>query len=373
MRILRPGDGLDAGGELELGIEGALETATPSTVRIIITKTVRHSVPLVDLRDDEVISQLESCVDSITGTPVEILQGMGLELNADRTCWQRIISSFDNLAEAGTLGAVLGRVGGAGHEEASPLRVFIAHASEDKSRALELYDWLQRKGVEPWLDKKSLIPGQDWKLEIDNAVRSSHVVLVCLSGNSVTKEGYFQKELRRALDVAEEKPEGAVFIVPVRLEPCECPSRLASLHWVDLFGDTGHADLFRALDFRARQQEVAPPQSPSATPPPETSPAGHSHDDPYLVTTNPSDRVREYAVRARVFGVEYLVFASQYVTLDAPRLRRRLLAEAKGHYDAALAAGREKAGSTEWWTARGFARGRYGARWETCVTWDGPS
>jgi hypothetical protein len=39
----------------------------------------------------------------------------------------------------------------------------------------------------------------------------------------VTKEGYVQREIRRAIEVAEEKPEGTIFIVPVKLEECDVP------------------------------------------------------------------------------------------------------------------------------------------------------
>jgi len=37
----------------------------------------------------------------------------------------------------------------------------------------------------------------------------------------VTKEGYIQKELRRVLDIALEKPEETIFIIPLRLEECK--------------------------------------------------------------------------------------------------------------------------------------------------------
>jgi hypothetical protein len=36
-------------------------------------------------------------------------------------------------------------------------------------RALELYDFLERAGVAPWLDQKMLRGGDDWEHEIKNA------------------------------------------------------------------------------------------------------------------------------------------------------------------------------------------------------------
>jgi hypothetical protein len=43
-------------------------------------------------------------------------------------------------------------------------------------------------------------------------------IYLCLSRNSTTKRGYVQKEIVKGLDVADEQPEGAAFILPARLE-----------------------------------------------------------------------------------------------------------------------------------------------------------
>ena len=55
------------------------------------------------------------------------------------------------------------------------------------------------------MDEINLVPGQDWAIEIKKAVRRSDFVLVCLSASAVTKNGFVQKEIRFALDVADEK------------------------------------------------------------------------------------------------------------------------------------------------------------------------
>ncbi|NTV38161.1 MAG: toll/interleukin-1 receptor domain-containing protein [Anaerolineales bacterium] len=95
-----------------------------------------------------------------------------------------------------------------------PLRVFLCHSSHDKPAVRELYDRLLAEGwIDPWLDEKKLLPGQDWDLAIEKAVEESHAVLACLSQNSVTKEGYIQKELRFVLDFALTKPEEEIFVI----------------------------------------------------------------------------------------------------------------------------------------------------------------
>jgi len=131
--------------------------------------------------------------------------------------------------------------------------VFLCHASEDKPAVRELYTRLQGDHFQPWLDEEDLLPGQNWQQEIPRAVRRSHVVLVCLSTRSVNKAGYLQREIKFALDVLEEQPEGMIFIVPVRIEECDVPPSLSHLHYADLFSARGYDKLKRALQLRAEQ------------------------------------------------------------------------------------------------------------------------
>jgi hypothetical protein len=137
------------------------------------------------------------------------------------------------------------------------LRVFLCHASPDKERVRQLFKWLERDGFEPWLDEENLFAGQDWDYEIRRTVRASDIVIVCLSSSAITKQGYIQKEIRVALDAADEKPEGMIFLIPLRLEDCHVPERLKRWHWVDLFDDRGYERLLAALR-RSRQNLVNP-------------------------------------------------------------------------------------------------------------------
>lgn len=131
-----------------------------------------------------------------------------------------------------------------------PLKVFLCHASTDKSKVRQLYIFLRDNGFDPWLDEEKLIPGHDWQLEIPKAVRAADVVVICLSRSSINKEGYVQKEISFALDVADEKPEGKIYLIPARLEECEVPSRLSRWQWVDLFTPDGGKKLLAALALR---------------------------------------------------------------------------------------------------------------------------
>jgi hypothetical protein len=134
------------------------------------------------------------------------------------------------------------------------LRVFLCHSSGDKPAVRELYQHLQAEDIEPWLDEKNLLPGQDWEYEIRKAVRATDVVIICLSQGSINRAGYVQKEIKFALDVADEQPEGRIFLIPARLEECNIPDRLRHLHWVNLFEENGYENLIRALRERADQK-----------------------------------------------------------------------------------------------------------------------
>ncbi len=118
------------------------------------------------------------------------------------------------------------------------LRLFLSYAKENSKIARQLRDRLETLGISVWLDDVDLLPGQEWDLEIAEAIAKAHVVILCLSKAVKTKTGFVQAEIRRALDVAERQPEGSIYVIPVRIEECEVPLRLKHLQWVDLFEKT---------------------------------------------------------------------------------------------------------------------------------------
>ena len=137
------------------------------------------------------------------------------------------------------------------------LRVFLCHASGDKPAVKVLYEKLVKDGFDVWLDKEKLIPGQNWQAEIAKAVKNSDIVLVCLSPRSITKEGFVQREIKFALDMAEEKPAETIFIIPTRLEECDVPERINTYQWVDLFSNGGYGWLLKALYVRAENLGIS--------------------------------------------------------------------------------------------------------------------
>lgn len=114
--------------------------------------------------------------------------------------------------------------------------IFISYAREDGQVAEQLYESLSRAGLNPWLDTKNIFPGQRFKKVISEAIKNSAFFLALISSNSVNKRGYVQRELKIALDVAEELPPNHIFIIPVRIENIiPADASLQEIQWVDLF------------------------------------------------------------------------------------------------------------------------------------------
>ena len=118
------------------------------------------------------------------------------------------------------------------------VRIFLAYAKEDRLEVKKLYIALQRAGFEPWMDQEKLLPGQNWPRAIERAIDLADYVVLCFSRRSVGKRGYFQSELRYALDVAACVPLDEVFLMPIRLSECELPLQIAKkTQYVDFFPD----------------------------------------------------------------------------------------------------------------------------------------
>jgi hypothetical protein len=136
------------------------------------------------------------------------------------------------------------------------IRIFLAHASEDIVAVVELYERLRQQGYKPWLDKKDLLPGQNWRVEIPKAIEKSDVFLACLSQKSIAKNGYVQREFRMALNNCADKPPGGIYLIPLRLDDCEISDlrqeeygiNLRDYQWLDYWESDGFEKLVRSIE-----------------------------------------------------------------------------------------------------------------------------
>jgi DNA segregation ATPase FtsK/SpoIIIE, S-DNA-T family len=138
-----------------------------------------------------------------------------------------------------------------------PLRVFLCHASQDKPIVRELYQRLALESwIDAWLDEERILLGQDWDLKIQKELDAADAVIVFISDVAMKKEGYVQKELRLIYDIALNKPEDVIFVIPLRLEDCQPPWRFRLWQWGDYFGgkkDLTYYSLIQSLKKRYQQ------------------------------------------------------------------------------------------------------------------------
>ncbi len=112
--------------------------------------------------------------------------------------------------------------------------IFISYAREDAEVVHKLYEMLEFYGCSPWLDKESIIPGEDFEIAIMRGIKNCDFFVPCISKNSIDKRGFLQKEIRTALSIAEGMLDNDIYIIPVRLDNTTPHETLAKYQWIDI-------------------------------------------------------------------------------------------------------------------------------------------
>ncbi|MCP4347998.1 MAG: TIR domain-containing protein [Desulfobacterales bacterium] len=137
--------------------------------------------------------------------------------------------------------------------------VFISYAREDFETANKLYDDLKNfERIVPWIDKTDILPGQNWKISVKQAINRCSYFLLLLSSHSVSKKGYVQKEQKIALELLDERPVDSIFIIPIKLDETEVTDeRLSNLHWVNFYPsyEKGLLQILRVLTSKMASQD----------------------------------------------------------------------------------------------------------------------
>ncbi|MCQ3939093.1 MAG: hypothetical protein DPW18_18920 [Chloroflexi bacterium] len=138
------------------------------------------------------------------------------------------------------------------------LIVFLCYAKEDELRVRKLYEQLKEEvWIRPWFNKEDILPGQNWEYEIEKALKKAHSIIVFLSKKSTKKESFLQKEIKIALEVADEKTPDTIFILPLRLDNCDVPPNLRKFQYHDYFVDGAEYEkILKALKGRARKLHI---------------------------------------------------------------------------------------------------------------------
>lgn len=134
------------------------------------------------------------------------------------------------------------------------LNVFLSYAREDFDEVNSVFNMLESHGFRPWMDKRRLLPGQNWEQEIVKSIQGSDAFIVFFSSNSAGKRGVFQKELKLALQQLDYLLENDIYILPVVLDDCEVPGKFRQFQWVEKSSPKYIQQLLNSLGLVARQR-----------------------------------------------------------------------------------------------------------------------
>lgn len=141
--------------------------------------------------------------------------------------------------------------------EARRLKVFISYATEDRDTAREIVERLISEGFNPWYDQ-DLLPGQHWENEIESNQKDADVVIILLSRKSVDKRGFVQREAAAAVRKLDDQLPGDIYIIPVRLDDCAPPERIAGkIQYIDWTRDDAWRRITTSLRSAARSRNLS--------------------------------------------------------------------------------------------------------------------
>lgn len=124
-------------------------------------------------------------------------------------------------------------------------KVFISHATEDKNRfVLKFAEELRANGVDAWLDKWEMLPGDSLVDKIfEEGIKGASAFIVVLSATSVAKP-WVREELNAGFV---KRLSGKCRIIPVVLDNCEVPECLRSTLWQRIVSLDDYSDEFKQI------------------------------------------------------------------------------------------------------------------------------
>ncbi len=120
--------------------------------------------------------------------------------------------------------------------------VFLSYVREDQKLVDTLALNLRKAGVEVWLDRDRIKPGQRWQLAIKAAIESGAFFIACFSTNYEGRtRTYMNEELILAVQELRLRPIDRAWFIPAILSDCSIPlleigpgEALPDIQWVDL-------------------------------------------------------------------------------------------------------------------------------------------
>jgi hypothetical protein len=106
---------------------------------------------------------------------------------------------------------------------------FLSYARADQTIALRFADDLIATGASVWVDQYDIHPSQHWDRAVETAVRACQGLIVMLSPRSAASPNVAD-EVAVAID------DGKA-VIPILIEPCKPPLRMARMQFIDATQD----------------------------------------------------------------------------------------------------------------------------------------
>lgn len=138
-----------------------------------------------------------------------------------------------------------------------PMKIFLAHAKEDESATLDIYNKLKGMRFSPWMDIKDIPGGVNWDHEIQKNFSNADVVIIIVSHTSNSKNGYIRKEINDTLDKLSYYQKDYVYAIPLLIDDSIVPDSISKkLQYIDYKKSEGFGKLMSSLLLAAKQRNI---------------------------------------------------------------------------------------------------------------------
>lgn len=142
-------------------------------------------------------------------------------------------------------------------------QVFISYSRRDSETVESIVTQLEAEGIDVWLDREDIKPGQQWRKQIVEAIDTAEAFVLNLSPDSGASDNVLKE-----LNLAEEALEP--FILPIMLKEMKIPDtmryQLAGTQFIAYFLDSkrGVQDLIAEIKKRRSATADRPKLQPPA-------------------------------------------------------------------------------------------------------------
>lgn len=141
-------------------------------------------------------------------------------------------------------------------QAAEPMRLFLSYGHPESEICQRICAALKEHGYDPWFDQSDIRTGDNWRVSIQEGVRSSNAVVACLSPHSTRERGVCLDELAIAVGVKGGNVHSILLAPEQEVKP---PATIGHEQWLDMSDwkeqKAAGPDVF-AEWFREKMQEL---------------------------------------------------------------------------------------------------------------------